>query len=109
MNKSRQYLLDKQRHFDVRTTFFDRYERWMDVKATSCACWVIVEISKNHQNTNAVWVKFKNTKLINYCVTYNIILLDGELPLCRLRYKLFDLLKVSIRELDSGRGIHIPH
>ena len=28
---------DKQRRFDVRTTFFDRYGRWMDVKATSCA------------------------------------------------------------------------
>ena len=31
--------VDTQRRFDVSTTLFDRYERWMDVKVTSCACW----------------------------------------------------------------------
>ena len=31
--------VDTHRRFDVRTTLFDRYGRWMDVKATSCACW----------------------------------------------------------------------
>ena len=31
---------DTQHRFDVRTTFFDRYGRWKDVKATSCAGWV---------------------------------------------------------------------
>ena len=39
---------DTQRRFDVRTMFFDRYGRWMDVKATSCAHWepTIYEASK---------------------------------------------------------------
>ena len=32
--------VDAQRRFDVITMLFDRYGRWIDVKATSCACWV---------------------------------------------------------------------
>ena len=35
--------VDTQRRFDVITTLFDRYGRWMDVKATSCVYWDMID------------------------------------------------------------------
>ena len=59
------FPVDTRRRFDVLITLFDRYGRWMDVNATSCARWVI---------TTGRSECYKKNKVIETekCVSFNL-------------------------------------